>query len=77
MTREAIIKKTIQVINKLPEDKAAEIFDFAGFVLNRFEEQQLKKGVQALHDETKSFDFLHLDENLYTEADLLTSPDND
>ena len=77
MTKEAIIKKTIQVINRLPEDKAAEIFDFAAFVLNRFEEQQLKKGIQALHNETKSFDFLYLDEDLYSEADLLTPPDND
>ena len=71
MTKEAIIKKTIQVINKLPDDKAEQISDFAGFVLNRFEEEQLKKGIQALHNETKSFDFLYLDEDLYSEADLI------
>ena len=77
MTKEAIIKKTLQVINKLPEDKVAEIFDFAGFVLNKFEEQQLRKGIQALHNESKSFDFLHLDEDLYSESDLLTAPNCD
>lgn len=73
MTREAIIKKTIQVINKLPEDKVAEISDFADFVLNKFEEQQLKNGVNMLNNQTKSFDFLYLDEDLYSEADLLTN----
>ena len=77
MTREAIIRKTVQVLNKLPEDKAVEIFDFAGFVLNKFEEQQLKKGVQALHNQTKSFDFLYLEEDLYSESDLLPASDND
>ena len=76
MTREAIIKKTIQVIHKLPEEKAAEIFDFADFVLNKFEEQQLKKDIDTLHNETKSFDFLYLEEDLYSEADLLDPSDN-
>lgn len=76
MTREAIIKKTIQVIHKLPEEKAAEIFDFADFVLNKFEEQQLKKDIDTLHKETKSFDFLYLEEDLYSEADLLDPADN-
>ena len=77
MTKEAIINKTLQVINKLPEDKIAEVFDFAGFVLNKFEEQQLIKGIQMLHNESKSFDFLYLDEDLYSESDLLTEPNRD
>lgn len=76
MTREAIIRKTIEVIDKLPEEKVAEVYDFADFILNKFEEQQLKKGIQALHNETKSFDFLYLEEDLYTEDDLLTSQDH-
>lgn len=76
MTREAIIKKTIQVINKLPDERAAEIVDFADFVLNKFEEQQLKQGIQSLQKETKTFDFLYLEEDLYSEADLLASSKN-
>jgi len=34
MTRQAIIERTIQASNQLPEDKAEEISDFADFVIN-------------------------------------------
>ena len=33
MTRRAIIERTIQVINQLPQDKVSEISDFADFII--------------------------------------------
>src|SRR5690606_4119629 len=67
MTREKIIEKTMGVINRLPADKVAEIGNFADFILNKFEEEQLKKGIHSLAHQTTSFDFLSLDEDLYSE----------
>ena len=72
MTREKIIEKTMGVINRLPADKVAEVGDFADFILNKFEEEQLKKGIHSLANQTTSFDFLNLDEDLYSEDDLLS-----
>ena len=70
MTRKAIIERTIKAINQLPENKAEEISDFADFVSRRYEEFQLIQGIQQLAAESKSFDFLHDEEELYSIADL-------
>jgi hypothetical protein len=70
MTRQAIIERTTQAINQLPEDKAEEISDFADFVMRRYEEQQLARGVQQLSAASQSLAFLHEEEDLYSEADL-------
>jgi len=71
MTRERIIERTIKAINQLPEDKAKEISDFADFIIKRFEEQQLTEGLQKLVAQSKAFDFLEEEEDLYSESDLI------
>ena len=70
MSRKAIIERTIKVINQLPEDKAQEISDFADFVSKRYEEHQLTQGIQKLIANSKTFDFLNDEEDLYSVADL-------
>lgn len=70
MTRQAIIERTLKAINLLPEDKAEQISDFAEFVSKRYEEQLIQQGIQKLTADSKTFDFLASDEDLYTEADL-------
>ena len=70
MRRQAIIQHTLNVINKLPDDKAEEISEFADFVMKRYEEHLLNYGIQQLNADSKSFDFLNNEEDIYTEADL-------
>ena len=70
MTRQTIIERTLKVINQLPEDKAEEISDFADFVLKQYEEQLLTKGIAHLIANSKAFEFLKDEEDLYTEADI-------
>ena len=70
MTRQAIIEQTLRAINKLPQEKAAEIADFAAFMLKQYDEQQLSKGIQRLAAGSEAFEFLTDEEDLYTEDDL-------
>lgn len=70
MTREAIIQRTVYVINQLPQEKAIEISDFADFVIKRYEEQVLTDSIQKLASESKTFAFLNNEEDLYSLADL-------
>ena len=70
MTRQAIIERTVNLINQLPENKAEEISDFAQFIVKQYEEHILTHEIQKLSEQSKSFSFLHDDENLYTIADL-------
>ena len=67
MTRQTIIERTLKAINQLPEDKAAEIFDFA---FKRYEEQELTKAIQKMVSESQTFDFLNNEEEIYSLADL-------
>ena len=55
MTRQIIIERTLKIINQLPEDKAAEISDFADFVFKRYEEYELTKGIQKMVSESQAF----------------------
>lgn len=70
MTRQAIIEKTIQAINQLPEDKAAEISTFAEFIMKQYEEHILTQGIQKMAASSAAFDFLNDEEDLYNESDL-------
>jgi hypothetical protein len=70
MTRQTIIERTVKAINQLPEHKAEEISDFADFIIKRYEEDQLTKGIQKLTAESKAFEFLSNEEELYSIADL-------
>lgn len=70
MTRQLIIERTLRVINQLPEDKAAEISDFADFVFKRYEEHLLTSGIQKVVSKSQAFNFLHNEEEIYSVADL-------
>ncbi len=70
MTKQIIIERTLKVINQLPEVKAEEISDFADFVLSRYEEHELTKGIQKMTSESQSFEFLNDEEEIYLIADL-------
>ena len=70
MTRELIIEKTLQTLHKLPQDKAMEVADFADFILKKYEEQSMQKGIEMIVSESEAFNFLNEDENLYSIADI-------
>jgi hypothetical protein len=69
-SKQTLIDRTVRAINMLPAEKAEEISDFADFVSKRYEKQQLTQGIQQLAAESKAFDFLNDEEDLYTEVDL-------
>ena len=70
MTKQTIIRQTLNIINQLPADKAAEISDFASFLFKRYEEQSLTNGIHKLVAQGHSLDFLNHDEELYSLKDL-------
>ena len=50
MTRETLIKKTIDNLSKLPDQKLKEVSDFAEFLINRIENQFMIEGIQEKRD---------------------------
>lgn len=70
MTKEAIIERTVKIINQLPDSKAEEISEFADFVIKQYEEQKLTEEIQNFISKSQSFDFLNKEEEIYSEKDL-------
>ncbi|MFP4097114.1 MAG: hypothetical protein ACLFUB_21700 [Cyclobacteriaceae bacterium] len=70
MAKKNLIHRTLETLEKLPEDKIHQVADFADFVLKKHEEQTLQKGIEAIVSKSDSFSFLHDEEDLYDESDL-------
>lgn len=70
MTKQALIQKTIDVLEKLPQERVSEVADYADCVFKKYEDEILRKGIATLVSESKSFEFLKHEEDLYTLDDL-------
>ncbi len=70
MTKQIMIEQTLKVFNQLPEEKVEEISNFADFILKRYEESELLRGIQKISSDSNSFTFLNEETDLYTMADL-------
>ena len=46
--RETLINKTIKTLSKLPNDKIREVSDFTEYILKKYEEETLQKGIEKL-----------------------------
>lgn len=70
MSKKAIIERTIKAINQLPDEKAEEVSYFVDYILKRYEEEILLKGIQQIVEESDAFQFLAEEEDLYSIDDL-------
>lgn len=70
MAKEKLIKNTLKTLYKLPDDRIKEVNNFADFVLQKYEEGIIQKGVQQLMSNSRSFEFLEDEEELYSVEDL-------
>ena len=70
MNRQVLINNIITKINRLPDNKIKEVDDFADFILSKIDQKIIQEGIQQLTSESKSFDFLNDEEDLYTVNDV-------
>lgn len=70
MPGETLINRTLATLSKLPLDKVKEVSDFADYILKKYDEEILQKGIEKLISESKAFNFLKHEEDLYTVEDL-------
>lgn len=70
MTREALIKRTVDHLEKLPDQKVREVSDFAEFLVSRIDNQMTTQGIQELATKATAFKFLEAEEDLYPVNDL-------
>jgi hypothetical protein len=71
MNQQLLLNQTISKIKKLPENKLQEINDYIDFLLSKIDDTVLMKDIQKLTSDSKTFNFLNEEEDLYDEKDLL------
>jgi len=70
MNRQVLIDNIINKIRQLPDMKIIEINDFTDFLLSKIDDKIIQEGIQKLISDSKSFDYLNAEEDLYTVNDL-------
>ncbi len=70
MSRQILIEKVLKKIKLLPDSKLQEVDDFADFLLNRLDDRLLTEGIRNMVADSKAFEFLNEEEDLYSVNDL-------
>lgn len=70
MSKTELIEKTLESLNKLPENELKEIHDFAAFLLSKINQRLLTEEVTQVNINSSSYKFLADDKDLYTINDL-------
>ena len=70
MSKDKLIKKTIETLSRLPQEKILEVNDFADYILEKYDREILQKGIEGIVSKSEAFDFLAEEEELYSIEDL-------
>jgi len=70
MTKQQIISDTIEILNKLPDNKAEEIRNMLIKYFNDKNDEIFEKGFLKLVQDSESYSFLKDEPDLYSEKDL-------
>ena len=70
MERDALLRKTLNNIERLPTTHIQEVNDLMEFIINKNDDSLITKGLQLLSSSSIAFDFLHNEPELYSVNDL-------
>jgi Protein of unknown function (DUF2281) len=70
MSRELLLKKTREHLEKLPDQKLQEASDFVEFLMNKIDDSLLTEGIKKINSSSTSFSFLEEEEVQYKISDL-------
>jgi hypothetical protein len=70
MDRQVLIDSAVDKIRQLPDAKIKELNDFADFLLSKIDDKIIQEGIQKLTSDSKAFEFLNDEDELYTLNDL-------
>jgi len=77
MDKDLLIDNIVNKIKQLPDEKIVEINDFADFLLSKIDDRILQEGIQKITSESKAFEYLLNEEDLYTVNDLKEKYNNE
>jgi hypothetical protein len=48
MSKDKLIKKTIETLSRLPQEKILEVNDFADYILEKYDREILQKNIEEI-----------------------------
>lgn len=70
MSREELLKSTIEKLNQLSDTRIQEVSDYVSFLASRIDDKIISEVIKTLTSNSKSYEFLHDEEELYQVNDL-------
>jgi hypothetical protein len=70
MFREELIKSTIENLKQLSDTRIQEVSDYVRFLSSRIDDKIISEGINTLTSNSKTYAFLHDEEELYQVNDL-------
>jgi hypothetical protein len=70
MSREELIKSTIENLKQLSDARIQEVSDYVLFLSSRIDDKILSEGINTLTSNSNTYAFLHDEEDLYQVNDL-------
>ena len=72
MSKHELIEIALTKLQKLPLEKIEEANDYISFILRKYDDELLQKGIEKVASEPGAFDFLNEDDDdLYTLNDAI------
>ena len=71
MSKDEIINETLEILHKLPEQKANEVRLILTKYYEKMDEDIFERGFEKLVNESESYDFLNEEEEVYTVNDVI------
>jgi hypothetical protein len=70
MSREELIKNTIERLRQLSDSRIQEVLDYVNFLAIKIDDKIISEGIKSLASTSKSFEFLSDEEELYQLNDI-------
>ena len=71
MSKEQLIERVVEKLKRLPGDKVREVEDYLEFLVAKYhDEAVIQNGIDEIIQNSKSYEFLKDEEDIYTVHDL-------
>jgi hypothetical protein len=70
MSREELIKDTVEKLGQLSEAKLQEVSDYVSFLACKIDDKIVSEGIKTLASTSKTYEFLQSEEELYQLSDI-------
>ena len=70
MSREELLKVTIEKLNQLSDKRLEEVSDYVSILTAKIDDKILNEGIKSIISNSKSYEFLQDEEELYKVSDI-------